>query len=277
MAGVVPDDMRLGPVSLTVADLDRQVAFYGGPIGLEVLERSDGRATLGVAGRPLLDLVEDRRAVADATAAGLFHQAILVPSRADLGRALLRLEQAEVRLTGAADHRVSEAVYLDDPEGNGIEIYRDRERASWLVEGRIVMGNTPLDFQGILAAGQEAGPADAMPAGTVLGHVHLETHDLQATRDFYVGRLGFDLIVGWPKALFMSVGGYHHHLGANIWGGRSRPRGAGERLLGLRHYTMLLPGADAVARLGETLGVPVDADGGIHVTDPSGIGIRVAA
>ena len=178
-----------------------------------------------------------------------------------------------MRLTGAADHRVSEAVYLDDPEGNGIEIYRDRERASWLVEGRIVMGNTPLDFQGILAAGQEAGPADAMPAGTVLGHVHLETHDLQATRDFYVGRLGFDLIVGWPKALFMSVGGYHHHLGANIWGGRSRPRGAGERLLGLRHYTMLLPGADAVARLGETLGVPVDADGSIHVTDPSGIGI----
>ena len=277
MAGVIPDDMRLGSVTLTVADLARAVDFYAGAIGLQVLERGDGRAVLGVPGRPILELVEDRGAVADPAVAGLYHLAILVPSRAELGRALLRLERHQVRLTGAADHRVSEAVYLDDPEGNGIEIYRDRERASWLVEGRVVMGNRPLDFEGILAAGREAGPTDVMPSGTVLGHVHLETHDLALTQGYYVGRLGFDLIVGWPKALFMSVGGYHHHLGANIWGGRSRPRAAGERLLGLRHYTMLLPGADEVARLSETLGVPADADGGLQVTDPSGIGIRMAA
>lgn len=275
--GAVPADMRLGSVALTVADLSRQAAFYSGPIGLELLERGDGQATLGAGGKPLVELVEDRSATADPTAAGLFHQAILVPSRAELGRALLRLERHQVRLTGAADHRVSEAVYLDDLEGNGIEIYRDREPAGWRVEGRVHMDNTPLDIQGIVAAGREAGPAERMPSGTVLGHVHLETQDLALTQDYYVGRLGLDLTLSWPKARFMSVGGYHHHIGANVWGGRSRPRRAGERLLGLRHYTMLLPDALAVGRLGEALDAPPDAGGTVRLTDPSGIGIRVAA
>ena len=202
--------------------------------------------------------------------AGLYHLAILVPTRAALGQALLRLERHGVRLTGAADHKVSEATYLDDPEGNGIEIYRDRDRASWLHDGRIAMGNTPLDLKGILAEGQASGPASTMASGTVLGHMHLETQDLPATRDFYVARLGFDLILDWRQALFMSVGGYHHHLGANIWEGRSRPRRPGERLLGLRHYTMLLHDADAVTRAGDALGTARLEDGAAAARRPVG-------
>jgi catechol 2,3-dioxygenase len=277
MASVIPSDMRLGSVALTVADLDRAVAFYTLPIGLRLIERGDGRAVLGVDGRALVELVADSRAGRDESVAGLYHLAILVPTRAALGRALLRLERHGVRLTGAADHRVSEAVYLDDPEGNGIEIYRDRDRSGWRQDGRITMANTPLDLEGIRAEGEGAGREEAMPAGTVLGHVHLETHDLPATRDFYVGRLGFDLTVDWRQALFMSVGGYHHHLGANIWGGRSRPRQRGERLLGLRHYTMLLEDADAVRKAGDALAAPCEADASLLLTDPSGLEIRVAA
>ncbi len=277
MNGPIPSDMRLGSVALTVTDLDRQVAFYAGPIGLEVIERGDGRATLGVDGRAIVELVADPRAERDTTVAGLYHLAILVPTRAALGQALLRLERHGVRLTGAADHKVSEATYLDDPEGNGIEIYRDRDRASWLHDGRIAMGNTPLDLKGILAEGQASGPASTMASGTVLGHMHLETQDLPATRDFYVARLGFDLILDWRQALFMSVGGYHHHLGANIWEGRSRPRRPGERLLGLRHYTMLLHDADAVTRAGDALGTARLEDGAVLLGDPSGIEVRIAA
>lgn len=277
MDGAIPSDMRLGSVALTVADLDREVAFYAGPIGLEVIERGDGRAVLGAGGRAIVELVADPKAVRDPSVAGLYHLAILVPTRAALGQALLRLDRHDVRLTGAADHKVSEAVYLNDAEGNGIEIYRDRERASWLEDGRITMSNARLDFPGIIGEGEAAGPAETMPSGTVLGHMHLETQDLPATRDFYVGRLGFDLILDWRQAVFMSVGGYHHHLGANIWEGRSRPRRPGERLLGLRHYTMLLDDADAVNRAGDALGKSREADGAVLLSDPSGIDVRIAA
>ncbi len=277
MDHAIPSTMQLGSVCLTVADLEREVAFYAGPIGLELIERAGDRARLGMDGRPIVELVSDPRAERDPTAAGLYHLAILVPTRAALGQALLRLDRHGVQLTGAADHRVSEAVYLNDPEGNGIEIYRDRERASWLQDGHIVMSNTRLDFPGIIVEGEAAGPAEVMPSGTSLGHMHLETQDLPATRDFYVDRLGFDLIVDWRQALFMSVGGYHHHLGANVWEGRSRPRRQGERLLGLRHYTMLLDDADAVNRAGDALHAPRDADGAVLLGDPSGIEVRIAA
>ena len=158
---------------------------------------------------------------------GLFHLAILLPSRADLARALRRVADAGWRFTGASDHLVSEALYLHDPEGNGIEIYRDRPREQWrFVDGELQMDTLPLDLDSVL--GELSGAdteANGMPAGTRIGHVHLNVAELSAAEDFYAGALGFDVTVrSYPGALFFSTGGYHHQIGVNTWAGRERRR-----------------------------------------------------
>lgn len=280
----LPAQTALGPVRLRVADLDGVAAFYRRAIGLHDLPPGDGVVRLGTpGGTPLVELAGDPSAPErPPRSTGLFHLAILVPSRADLAQAVHRVTGAGWGFSGAADHLVSEALYLNDPEGNGIEIYRDRPRDQWAHrDGELEMGTLAIDLDGVLGA-LPAGTADeGMPDGTVIGHMHLQVRDVPEAEAFYNGVLGFDVMVrGYPGALFVAAGGYHHHLGLNTWGtrGAAAPP-AGSR--GLDHYRIHLPARadlDAVAaRLADSGHVPVPDADGIRVADPSGNAVVVAA
>jgi catechol 2,3-dioxygenase len=257
-------------------------AFYERAIGLRTLERSADTARLGAGDRPAVELV-GRPGVSRRPqgTTGLFHLAILLPSRADLARALRRVAEAGWRLTGASDHLVSEALYLRDPEDNGIEIYRDRPREEWrYVDGELQMATLPLDLDGVLGEADTAAVTNGMPAGTRLGHVHLEVSDLTAAERFYHGLLGFDVTVrSYPGALFLSAGGYHHHIGLNTWAGARAPAPPGS--LGLRWFEVVLPSAAELAELSDRLeaaGVEARApDHGLLVEDPAGIGVLLRA
>lgn len=277
--GSIAAGTHLGVAALTVADLNRSVAFYEQAVGLPTLIRRDGTAFLGFAGeRPLLVLVERpgaRPPVAPHT--GLYHVAILLPSRADLGQAIVRLHNAAYPISGASDHAVSEALYLDDPDGNGLEIYRDRPRETWK-RGQfgIHMVTEPLDVEGILDAGAQAGPPPpTVPRGTRIGHLHLQVGDIAEAKRFYHGVLGFDVIwdVARSGALFVSAGGYHHHLGLNTWQSRNAPP-APPDATGLRVAEIILPDAAEQDRLAQRLadaGVPTTRHGDALITrDPWG-------
>ena len=248
--------MEPGPVRLRVADLDSEREFYERAIGLSPIDSGDGVARLGADGTPVVEL--DHRADAPARAprtTGLFHLAILVPDRAALAAALARAVRAGGRISGASDHLVSEALYINDPEGNGIEIYRDRPRAEWERDGgEIRMSTLPLDVDGLLAELREDEPDSAMPDGTRVGHVHLNVADLDAAERFYSGLLGFDVTVrGYPGALFLSTGGYHHHIGVNTWAGPGAPApAAGSR--GLEWFELSVDDAPGLAELERRLG-----------------------
>jgi len=211
----------------------------------------------------------------DPRATGLFHLAILVPTRRDLALALVRLGRAGWPLTGASDHLVSEALYLNDPEGNGIEIYRDRPREEWeRTEDGIRIDTLPLDLRDVLGElDGDPGDPGPMPDETTMGHVHLKVADIPATEAFYSGLLGLDVMAHMPSASFMSAGGYHHHLGANVWQSRGGPRPApGSR--GLRSYEIVLPSAEDVneaeRRLSAAGAATERADGRVLLEDPSG-------
>ena len=248
--------MEPGPVRLRVADLDSEREFYERAIGLSPIDSGDGVARFGSDGTPVVEL--DHRADAPARpprTTGLFHLAILVPDRAALAAALARAVRAGGRISGASDHLVSEALYLNDPEGNGIEIYRDRPRAEWERDGgEIRMSTLPLDVDGLLAELREDEPESAMPDGTRVGHVHLNVADLDAAERFYSGLLGFDVTVrGYPGALFLSTGGYHHHVGVNTWAGPGAPApAAGSR--GLEWFELSVDDAPGLAELERRLG-----------------------
>ena len=278
---------HMGRVAVAVADLDRSLAFYRDVLGFAVLAQTADHAVLGAGGTPLLELAAAPGArPAPPSATGLYHFAILVPSRADLAAWLLHLAESGYPLDGAADHLVSEALYLSDPDGNGIEVYRDRPRADWpRRDGQIRMATDPLDLQALLDEARAAGrPWAGLPAGTRLGHMHLRVGDLAAARAFYHDVLGFDVMVDLSRfgALFVSAGGYHHHLGLNIWesrGGRAAPPGHA----GLRFFTVELPDAEALAAVRDRLaaaGVPFrEAAGILEAADPwdTRISFRVAA
>lgn len=204
---------------------------------------------------------------------GLFHLALLVPSRADLARAFHRVHTAAWEFTGAADHYVSEALYLDDPEGNGIEIYRDRPRAEWeFGNGELRMGTLPLDLAGVLGSVEDADVGDGMASGTRIGHVHLQVADLPGAEAFYVDALGFEPVVrAYPGALFVAAGGYHHHLGLNTWAGVGAPAPP-EGARGLRSFTVVLPDREALAAVEVSLAAAgYDAlEGRPSYADPSG-------
>jgi catechol 2,3-dioxygenase len=267
-----------GAVRLRVADLERECAFYERAIGLRALGDAEDVVQLGVDGRTVVELAPHPSASARPPGTtGLFHLAILVPDRSALARSLPRIAGAGWRLTGASDHLVSEALYLNDPEGNGIEIYRDRPRSEWSYNGgSIQMSTLPLDLDGLLAElpGRES-PDTGMPPGTRIGHVHLNVADLEEAESFYAGLLGLDVTVrGYPGALFLSSGGYHHHLGVNTWRGEGVPP-APPGSVGLREWTLVLP-AGALAGLRERIaaaGLP-DRD---RVEDPWGIPLRLVA
>jgi catechol 2,3-dioxygenase len=215
----------IGRVRLRVADLERVQGFYERAIGLRELERDGDTVALG-ADSPLVELVHDPGAPPKPPrTTGLFHLAILVPARPDLARAVQRVVQTGARFSGASDHFVSEAMYLSDPEGNGIELYRDRPREQWEYgpDGELRMGTVALDLDSLMAE-LPADEDSRMPEGTVMGHVHLHVADIAGAEAFYAGELGLDVIVrSYPGALFVSRGGYHHHVGLNTWAGVGAP------------------------------------------------------
>jgi catechol 2,3-dioxygenase len=232
----------------------------------------------------LIELRGDSSAAAlNRRATGLFHLAILVPSRRELAFALARLAEAKVPLDGASDHLVSEALYLSDPDGNGIEIYRDRPREQWRQsEEGIEMATIPLDLQGVLGELDGAAtPPPSAAAGTRIGHVHLQVAELADSEAFYSGVLGFDVIVrAYPGALFLSAGGYHHHIGLNTWhSAGAAPPAPGS--IGLRSFEVQLPDALELDRALERVraaGIPAEPrDGGTLLRDPSGNGLLLRA
>jgi catechol 2,3-dioxygenase len=241
----------LGAVHLTVSSLDRSLAYYREAIGLDVLADGDGRASLGAAGRELLVLVEERGARPAYGYTGLFHFALLVPQRLDLARWLAHAARDHVPLVGLSDHFVSEALYLSDPDGHGIEIYWDRPREVW--EGEVFerMTTLPLDVSSLLGVLEDPAsePFDGLPEGTVMGHVHLKVAAIPETVAFYRDVLGFGLMAQLgPQAAFLAAGGYHHHLGANTWesaGSPPPPPGTAA----LRQATIVLPDSAEQARV----------------------------
>ena len=237
----LPLDAHIGQVSLTVKDLDRSLAFYTTVLGFDADTPKDGASALRApGGRVLIELHERKDAIAKPRrSAGLFHFAILVPSRAALGRSLRRLAEKRWPLSGASDHLVSEALYLDDPDGLGIEIYRDRPRDSWrTVDGELAMATDPLDLQSIYEEPGAETRWSGLEAGTVMGHVHLHVPHLDTAEQFYCGQIGFEPMVRrYPGALFVAAGGYHHHMGLNVWAGIGAPPPP-ENAVGMRSFTV---------------------------------------
>ena len=274
---------RMGEVHLTVGDLERSLDYYRTAIGLRVLDQGAGRAVLGTSERTLLVLFEETGVPPAGRHTGLYHFALLVPRRAELAGWLAHAARGEVAMAGMSDHYVSEALYLRDPDGHGIEIYWDRPRDHW--EGQVGerMTSLPLDVRNLM--GELPDPAtaefDGLPAGTVMGHVHLKVADVPETIGFYRDVLGFALMAHLgPAAAFLAAGGYHHHLGANTW----ESSGAGPPPAGtaaLRHATIVMP-ADSdldhvVARI-SAAGIPTEESGhGPLVRDPSGNAIVLAS
>lgn len=257
----IAPDTHMGPVELSVSDLDRSLAYWQEAIGLRVLSRENGAAELG-ADSPLVRLVEEPGARSAQGFTGLFHVALLVPDRPSLGRFLTHTAREQIPLTGLSDHVVSEAIYLRDPDYHGIEVYADRPREQW--EGRVsqTMTTIPLDTDSLL---EEAGDVDfdGLPDGTTVGHVHLCVRDVDEMVGFYRDKLGMGLMAqAGRQAAFLSAGGYHHHLGGNTWETRGAPP-APEGTARLLRFSIVLPDAAEKERVAERIG-------GAEVRDPSG-------
>jgi catechol 2,3-dioxygenase len=278
----LPATTHMGTVTLAVSNLERSIQYYTDIIGLKLLQTTEGQAMLGVGTTPLLVLKELAGASRQPRrTTGLYHIAILVPSREDLGRVLLNFARKQFRISGVADHLVSEALYLDDPDGNGLEIYRDRPRTEWNWNGdQVRMASDPLDIDGIISSVPDPdAPYNGMPDGTIIGHMHLRVADIPKARTFYIDTVGFDVVADWPGALFISAGKYHHHIGMNTWqsaGGSPAPTDS----VGLREFVIVLPDVDAVNALSKRLtakGVSVEtlSDGGIAFNDPWSNRVRV--
>jgi catechol 2,3-dioxygenase len=271
----IPRQARLGAVRLVVSDIERSRAYYRGILGFRVLWDSGSACALGAAdgGEPMIELVEEPGASPARRRGrlGLYHFAILLPDRADLGSLLTHLS-AVGELVGGADHAVSEAIYLQDPDGFGVEVYADRPRREWRKRGaELIMESRTLDRAGLVAAAGEA-RWHGVPAGASIGHLHLHVGELEEAVEFYHLGLGFDLTSwSYPGALFFAADGYHHHLGVNTWAGaEALPASHGEaRLL---QWELVLPTPDDVAETAVNLqrsGQPVDVwVGGWAATDP---------
>ncbi len=277
----LPDATHVGAVRLQVADLARSIDYYTGVLGLRVARAAAEAAWLAPEDDDLV-LVEVHahaglRPVPRQGRLGLFHFALLVPDRAALGRFVRHIADRGV-YAGSADHAVSEAVYLTDPDGLGIEVYADRPREAWRLAGReLHMTTEPLDLRGLVRAAGDA-PWSGMPAGTAMGHVHLHVGDLAAGAAFYHAALGLDQVVwSYPGALFLAAGGYHHHLGTNTWAGAAPPAQDDEaRLL---DWALVLPdpaSRDAAVRSLRAAGFDTAADGDdVLARDPWGTTVRL--
>lgn len=281
----LPAASRVGGVVLQVADLARSVEYYERVIGLRVIVRERRTARLGGPGDDMAEVLVELREVRGVAPVprgsrfGLFHFAILLPDRPALGRFLTHLGALGIQ-PGMADHFVSEALYLDDPDGLGIEVYADRTRDRWRsLAGEVLMTTDPLDGEGVIAAG--AGEAwSGVPAGTVMGHVHFHVGDLQQANDFYHKSLGLDRMAwGFPGALFLAVGGYHHHVGVNTWATRaSAPAEREARLVEWRLHVPKSSDANAASRNAEFGGYQTTKDDRDWlISDPWGTVVRLSA
>ena len=275
MNGIAPET-TVGAVHLTVSDLARSLDYYRSAVGLRVLDEAAGQASLGTDGRELLALVEERSAEPSTAYTGLYHFALVVPERADLAAWLAHAARDRVPMGGLSDHFVSEALYLSDPDGHGIEIYCDRPREIWAGKVGTTLTTMPLDVDDLLGVLDDPAtePFDGLPAGTAMGHVHLKVSSIPETIEFYRDVLGLDLTAQLgDQAAFLSAGGYHHHVGANTWESAGAPHPP-PGTTALRHATVVLP--DEQARAGvvaavESAGLPVgDHEGEPLVRDPSG-------
>lgn len=248
-------DTALGQVHLTVSSLDRSLSFYQQALGFKVHRRdaATGTAWLGAGGPDLLVLTELTGAKHSRGTTGLYHFAILTPSRLELAQSLKRIAETRTPVEGFADHYVSEAIYLPDPDGNGIEIYRDRPRADWRdAQGNFRMGTDPLDIDGVLSeldsGGDKRSEWNGLDPATTLGHMHLHVRSIPEAKAFYCDVLGFDLLMNIGSALFVSAGGYHHHIGLNTWQGVGAPPPP-PGSVGLRYFTVRLPNQEELDKV----------------------------
>jgi len=264
-----------GAVHLTVTDLDRSIGFYQDSLGLRVHDRDVSTAAMGTGGPDLVVLTEEPGARPAGRHSGLYHFALLHPNRAELASAVQRLVATRTPIQGASDHGVSEAIYLPDPDGNGIELYADRPRDAWGVDpnGEIDMFVAPLDVEDLLTAAAGPTPSQHSDPGLVLGHMHLHVGDVDEAVRFYRDVIGFDVMASLPGASFVSAGGYHHHLGLNNWQGQGVPP-APPGTVGLRHWTLMLDGPEELRRVRarlEAAGVSQEErPEGVAVRDPAG-------
>ncbi len=252
MNAFLPDETRISQVHLRVANLERSLAFYDGVLGLGVSNSIGPNASLSVSGDapPLITLTEDLKATPRPEhATGLYHFAIRYPTRRDLAHACLRLVKSDYAFDGASEHGVSEAIYLSDPDGNGVELCADRPRSQWQWRnGQITMTTQPLDLAGLLAAAEGRPEATAMPPQTDLGHIHLHVGDLTKAERFYRDYLGFGVTQrSYQGALFFAAGGYHHQLGVNTWAGKAAPPA---NAAGLVSYRLEVPEGELLYCLG---------------------------
>jgi catechol 2,3-dioxygenase len=268
---------KIGHIALTVADITRSLSFYKDVLGFAVERREIGVVLRAGNGEPLILLVELPGAQPKPRhTTGLYHYALRLPDRASLARVLQQLQHTGYGLQGASDHGVSEALYLADPDGNGIEIYRDRPRDAWPRQGdALEMGTAPLDVNDLLGTlGAASSGWHGAPEGTDIGHMHLHVADLDAARRFYCDGLGFTMMQRYGhSALFVSAGGYHHHIGLNTWAGAGAPPPP-DGAVGLRYFGLRLPDTGAldalVAHCAEVGIATTDTAEGIRVADPSG-------
>jgi catechol 2,3-dioxygenase len=235
--------LRLGATHLTVTDVDRSIAFYQDAIGLRVHRRENGTAALGTGAEDVLVLTEQPGARPPGRHAGLYHVALLYPSREELAQALHRIVATHTPVEGMSDHGTHEAIYLPDPDGNGLELAADRPRSEWPELTAYAIGPQPLDVRDLYAA---AGEPRRQAEGVRTGHLHLHVGDLDAARAFYRDVVGLDVMTEMPSAVFLSHGGYHHHVAANVWRGRGVPP-APDDAVGLRHWTVVLEDGDDFA------------------------------
>ncbi len=278
----LPDDLRLGPVHLTVTDLDRSMAFYESAIGLRPLRRDGTEGALGAGGEDLLVLNEDPQARPAGRHAGLYHFALLHPSRLELARAAQRLIATRTPVSGASDHKVSEAIYLPDPDGNGIELASDRSREHWgdIGDPTVLGGPMPLDMEGLMAMVEGAEPQPHVSPELIVGHLHLHVGDLDGALAFWRDVIGFEVMTRFPSAVFIAAGGYHHHLGLNTWRGEGVPP-MPDGSVGMRHWTIVLPDPADVGGVRERLaaaGAPAEnIAGGLLARDPWNNAVAVLA
>lgn len=279
---VLPATLRLGPVHLTVTELDRSVAWYQRSLGLRVHRHAASEAELGDGAETTVVLVEDPQARPAGRHAGLYHYALLFGSREELARTAIRLSRTETPIQGASDHGTHEAIYLPDPDGNGIELAADRPREQWPTPEEEFSGGgpAPLDMPALLATVEGEAPTEQVEPGLRIGHLHLHVGDIDRGLAFYRDVVGFAVWFVMPTAAFVAAGGYHHHLGFNVWQGR----GVGpppERSVGLRHWTVRLDTAEEVAEVRarlEQAGATVLADAdGFLARDPWGTALRFEA
>jgi catechol 2,3-dioxygenase len=281
-SATLPDSLRLGPVHLTVTDLDRSIDFYERTIGLQLARRSDREAALGAGGEALLVLVEEPSARPAGRHAGLYHFALLHPSRLELARAAQRLIGTQTPVSGASDHKISEAIYLPDPDGNGIELAADRSREHWgdLSDPTALGGPMPLDMASLLGMVQGSDPIERASPELKVGHVHLHVGDVDRALRYWGDLIGFEVMTRFPSAAFIAAGGYHHHLGLNTWRGDGvSPMPPGT--VGMRHWTIVLDSEADVDEVRSRLragGAPVeDLPNGFLSRDPWANAVAVVA